>query len=800
MKGRDLVLLIGVTSFVGGGAVLAPVPATLAFVVVLLLLRVRSLVSIVGGALLTIVFVAAALRGLVEEADARHTYEVARSLASPPAWCELEAEVVSSPQARAELERAAIEISKGTCAGREIPEGTRLDLRTTHTGLGRGDVVRARGRFAPIYLFEDPDLPAAWTRVARTGTALSGTTDNVEVVSRGFGVKRAIDYARGHVRARIRQTYHPDAEALGRALVLGETDLEAEPAEAFRATGLSHILAVSGTHLVVCVLAVTGILRALLVRVALIARRHDAGRIVAAIAIPFTWLYTDFAGGSGSVVRAAAMMTAVLGARMLGRRASAARSMAAAILLGVAFDPVVLADISFTLSTAATCGLLVLQRPIASIIGIREEVDVDAEPAPKSTLRKAWGVVGGAVAATLAATIACAPVTALLSPELPLAGILANLIAAPLGEVFALPFAAAHAVMAPLPWPERGAAFVASGALRGVLQIARIARDLGVTLPVPATTAHHVAVLGVGAVWIATSRRVTGKLASVAAMGLALAAVEIGVRRAERPKGTLTVTALDVGQGDALLVDFPDGSLMVIDAGGFPGQSFDVGERVVAPVLRARRRSRIDWLLLSHPHPDHYGGMGAVLKKMESVGEVWDNGHAAAHGNAAVTGFIDAASEKGARVLTLDELCAGPRELGGAIVEVLAPCPSLHEGDSVNDGSLVVKITYGERSVLLMGDAEKDAEERLLAERPEALRADLLKVGHHGSRTSTTLDFALAVAPEHAVISCGVRNNFGHPNLETLDTLEAVGASVARTDIGGSWSWSTDGVGVQVSR
>lgn len=800
MKSRDLVLLIGVTGFVGGGAALAPIPATLAFGVVVLLLRARGLVSIVGGALLVAVFVVAALRGLMAEVEARRTYETARSLASPPAWCELEAEVVSSPQARAELERATVEIARGSCASRAIPAGTRIDLRTTVTGLGRGDVIRARGRFAPIYLFEDPDLPASWTRVARTGTALSGTTDSVEVSARGFGLRRAIDHARGHVRDRIRQTYHPDAEALGRALVLGETDLEAEPAEAFRATGLSHILAVSGTHLVVCVLAVTGLLRALLVRVSFIARRLDASRIVAGIAIPFTWLYTDFAGGSGSVVRAAAMMTAVLAARVLGRKASAARSMAAAILLGVALDPVVLADISFTLSTAATCGLLVLQRPIAAAIGIREAVDVDTEPAPKTAIRTAWGIVGGAVAATLAATIACAPVTALLSPELPLAGILANLIAAPLGEVFALPFAAAHAVLAPFPWPERGSAHVASGALRGVLQIARIARDLGVTLPVPATTAHHVAVLGVGVVWIATSRRITSKLASIAALGLSLTAVEIGVRQAQRPRGMLIVTALDVGQGDALLVDFPDGSLMLIDAGGFPGQSFDIGERVVAPVLRARRRSRIDWLLLSHPHPDHYGGMNAVLKKMESVGEVWDNGHGAAHNNAAVTGFIAAAQEKGARVLPLEELCAGPRALGGAVVEVLAPCPSLHEGDSVNDGSLVVKITYGARSVLLMGDAEKDAEERLLAQRPEALQADLLKVGHHGSRTSTTLDFALAVAPAHAVISCGVRNNFGHPNLETLDTLEAAGATVARTDLGGSWSWSTDGWTVRVSR
>lgn len=797
MTGRDLLLLCVLSAWAGGGFAIAPAATVIGFCAVLGVLRAASVVRTRGATVIVILFTAGGLRSVAAEREARSLYETALTIASPPVACRLEGTVVASPQAQGDRYRTAIDVERGVCGDSQVPSGVRVSTTTDVDDLRRGDRVALEGTLSAATLFDNPELVPAWIRLARTRVALGASTSGgLVVVERGGGLASWIDGARNHVRRRIRATYHREADPLGRALVLGETDLDEEVSEAFRATGLSHVLAVSGTHLVVAVLALTGALHALLLRWSRLAARMDTGRLASAFAIPCAWLYADFAGGSGSVVRAAAMMTAVLGARVLERRPRPSRSLAAAMGLGVVMDPVVVADISFTLSTAATCGLLVLQRPIAALLGVREAADGEGV----SLLRRAWNALAGASATTLGATFACAPVTAALSPQLPVAGVAANLLAAPLGEVVALPFAMAHVALGAAPPLELGAARIASGALRAVLGAARFARDLGATVGLPAPTAYHLVTIAVGFTLAVCARTRARAWASVGAMAVGLVAVELGVRERERPTGVLRVSVLDVGQGDAIAIDLPDGSFMLIDAGGFPGQKLDVGARVIAPVLRARRRSRIDFLVLSHPHPDHYGGFATTIARADSIGQMWDNGASGEHENREVAALKTAAREKGAILLEPSTLCGAPREIGGALIELLSPCPEVDPGESINDGSLVLKITYGRRSVLLMGDAETAAEDRLLASSAADLRADVLKVGHHGSKTSTTPELLHAVAPTYAVVSCGARNRFGHPHAEAMEALRAAGVSVARTDSGGAWSFTTDGDAISVSR
>jgi competence protein ComEC len=138
------------------------------------------------------------------------------------------------------------------------------------------------------------------------------------------------------------------------------------------------------------------------------------------------------------------------------------------------------------------------------------------------------------------------------------------------------------------------------------------------------------------------------------------------------------------------------------------------------------------------------------------------------------------------------ELCDGPRDLGGASVEVLNPCSVEASERSANDRSLVVRIRYGDHVFLFTGDAEEEAERELL-QRGQDLRADVLKVAHHGSRTSTGEALLEAVRPSYAAISCGVRNRFGHPHAQTRVRLEEHGVSVLRTDEAGAWTFRTDG-------
>jgi competence protein ComEC len=272
------------------------------------------------------------------------------------------------------------------------------------------------------------------------------------------------------------------------------------------------------------------------------------------------------------------------------------------------------------------------------------------------------------------------------------------------------------------------------------------------------------------------------------------------VGRTPPPAGALRVTVLDVGQGDAALIDLPDGSAMLVDGGGFVGSPVDTGARVILPFLRARRRSRVDVVVLSHPHPDHFGGLASTLPAIE-VGELWDSGQGEDQGaGPTYAGLLAGARARGVSVRRPTTLCGPARQIGGATVEVLAPCPTYAPDAGANDNSLVVRITYGGRSALLVGDAEH-AEEALLV-RLGALRiqADFLKVGHHGSRTSTSPAFLAAVSPSFATISSGVRNRFGHPHPVALATLEARGVAIARTDRGGEIVLETDGEAIRTSR
>jgi competence protein ComEC len=313
---------------------------------------------------------------------------------------------------------------------------------------------------------------------------------------------------------------------------------------------------------------------------------------------------------------------------------------------------------------------------------------------------------------------------------------------------------------------------------------------------VPAPTAWQLAAVMVGVLGMsrAVSRR---PWAWAAPAALAVVVLELVARSRGAPRGVLRVTFVDVGQGDAALVDLPDGSAMLVDGGGLVGSPVDVGERVLAPVLRARRRGAVAAAVLSHPHPDHYGGLRRGLEAV-TLGALWDTGQGEDEGvGGDYAALLAELRARGVPILRPAALC-GAFLRGGARFEVLAPCPSPTPDRGPNDNSLVVRVSFGERSFLFVGDAERAEEADLVTARAASLRADVLKVGHHGSRTSTTRAFLDAVDPSVAVVSCGVRNRFGHPAPPTLATLAASRARVLRTDREGAITVTTDGRSLEV--
>jgi competence protein ComEC len=254
----------------------------------------------------------------------------------------------------------------------------------------------------------------------------------------------------------------------------------------------------------------------------------------------------------------------------------------------------------------------------------------------------------------------------------------------------------------------------------------------------------------------------------------------------------LRVTFLDVGQGDAAVVEFPGSQVMVIDGGGFASEDFDPGEVIIAPFLWSQKINRVDYLVMSHPQLDHFGGM-AFLAENFSPKELWSNGE---RGKGERFQRLEVAFDReGVRAASL----CGPgveRVIRGVEVKVLHP-PCGHSGLKTNDASLVLRLSYKGVDFLFPGDLEKEGEQILL-QRDSALASEVLKIPHHGSRTSSTEAFVEAVLPEVAVISAGHHNRFNFPAPEVVQRYEKKGSRVLRTDQAGAIAVVSDGRGYTV--
>ena len=268
--------------------------------------------------------------------------------------------------------------------------------------------------------------------------------------------------------------------------------------------------------------------------------------------------------------------------------------------------------------------------------------------------------------------------------------------------------------------------------------------------------------------------------------------VAVAPRPIQHPANALLVEAIDVGQGDSLLLITPDGKTLLVDGGGFGGgprqapQEFDIGEEVVSQALWARGIRHLDAVALSHAHSDHMGGLPAVVRNFHPH-ELWVGNNPL---SAPYRALLDEAAGLHVRLRTLRAGEAFP--LGSARVNVLAPFSSYHPGEApANNDSMVLRVAYGTTSVLLEGDAEAPIEQAMLGE-PD-LASTLLKVGHHGSVTSSIPDFLARVAPQWAIISCGLNNRYGHPRPEVLEELQAAKIRTFRTDLNGASCFQLDG-------
>ncbi|HEX2766324.1 MAG TPA: DNA internalization-related competence protein ComEC/Rec2 [Candidatus Limnocylindria bacterium] len=667
--------------------------------------------------------------------------------------------------------------------------------------MPRGPDIGAGSRLAftaELELAEDFDGFAYREYLARQGIGAIARPRSVHVVEGGGGVANALAGVRTTLLDGLVGIVPEPEAALGAGILLGvRSSIAPEIGDDFAAAGLTHVVAISGWNIAIVAALVASLFRPL--------ERRRGGRRTALLgATVCVAAYVLLTGASPSVVRAALMAGAMLVGRAAGSRAHATSALGLAALVMLLVAPSVLWDVGFQLSLLATAGLI--------WFGAAFERRLHRWP----------GWIREPVALTMAAQVTTLPVILVNFERLSLVAPIANVLVVPIVPLSMAASAGAALTGTVLAVLDAGLigdalAWLAGGVAWLVLRAMIVVGHLAASVPLAAVDVSVPAPFAVAwfplvglATWALRSdgppieerlpdEAMTGTLAALARvarplpMALAVLLVLGAITFAARPDGRLHVTVLDIGQGDAILVEAPGGATMLVDGGPDP----ELTLRRLGAELPFHVRD-IDVLVLSHPHQDHVGGLVEVLERFD-VGAVLHAG----------IGFENAAYER----LLADAASAGiPVVLaraGGSLaldattsVEVLYPAEAdarapLPDGD-INNGSVVLLLRHGGFTAILTGDAEAPVEATLLA-RGGLPAVDLLKVGHHGSHSSSTPGFVDALRPSIAIISAGIDNEYGHPAPETLATFAArPGLAVYRTDRDGDVELVTDGLTYRV--
>lgn len=622
--------------------------------------------------------------------------------------------------------------------------------------------------------------------LARRGLTLVGSVKSaslVEVVTHGsWRQERAADL-RAYVRGALATHVAPrdtTAAAIATAILIGDrAGLDPGLEKRLQIAGTYHVIAISGGNIAVLTVVLLGLSRVMRLPVWL------GGPLVAILLV----LHAGLVGGGASVARATTMAVVYLGLRTCDQSAWSLNALAAAVLCLVVARPLAVVDPGFVLSVGATAAIIVLTSRVSAVNG-------------GGWRRTALGVV----AASLATELVLLPVSATFFNRVTVAGLLLNLAAVPLMavvQVMASLTVAAHAVT---PAAAGACGLVtawAAGGLAGSARVVEWMPWLAIRLPAPATWVASLYLLALLGVVVrrhisARPRRWSRSLSRGCAVVAAMCALWILLapstwRWPWRADGWLRVVALDVGQGDATLVEFPDGARWLVDAGGLAGStSVDIGERVVAPSLWARGTGSLDALVLTHGDPDHIGGASSAIGDFGPT--VFDGvpvpSHTPMH---TVRAVARAKGVPWGRLTRGDTWRQGPVQ-----IHVWNPLAPDWERQRVrNDDSIVIELRYGDVSVVLPGDISSEVEAELAALMPPAARR-VLKAAHHGSASSTSDAWLTALRPEIVLISCGRDNRYGHPAPAVLRRVRDHGAAIFRTDEDGQVVVETEGKVVRV--
>jgi competence protein ComEC len=682
-----------------------------------------------------------------------------------------------------------------TADGRPASGGVRLSVAGVAVAdaifnwrTGRTVAMPAVLRIPAMY--GDPGVPDEVRSLARRGIVLVGSVKSaalVDVVARGSSIDEASSSARAWARSQL-ATYvgrwSSESGAIAAAILIGDrSGLSDDDQRRLQEAGTYHVIAISGGNIAI----LTTILLAAM-RVARV-----PGRIAAVVTIATLVFYGQLTGSSASVMRAVTGACVYLSGRILDHRGPALNALAVAAVAGAALSPVAVFDAGFVLSFGATLGILL---GAARMMGWLRGTFEWERSGFSATVAVATATL---LVATITAEVALIPVSAVVFSRVTFAGLALNFAAIPLMAVVqaaAMATLAAAPVAAPVALASGyithiGASWLIRSA--GLVDIAPwLARDVA-----PPSWALVAAYYTCCAGCLMSRPYVRAAVAGMVTCGIIILVSPAAFTASAVPPvehGKLRVVFLDVGQGDATLVQLPDGRTMLVDAGGVAGSGFDIGERVLAPSLRAFGVRTVNTLVVTHGDPDHIGGAPSALRRF-AARVLWEGVPVPPHVKLREleTVALDADA-------VLRSIQTGDRERDGSVeIRVLhPPIPDWERQRVRNEDSVVLELRIGAVSIVLPGDIGAEGEHAIvpnLALGPIAV----IKAPHHGSATSSTMPFVEASHPAAVVFSAGRGNRFGHPAPIVVERYRGAGAQVFRTDEDGAVVMDTDGTTIEVS-
>jgi competence protein ComEC len=651
-----------------------------------------------------------------------------------------------------------------------------------HPAYAYGDQLQIQGR-----LETPPELEDFSYRdyLARQGIHSMIQYGRITLLSHGHGdpFHRLVYAVKDHLQATIARLFPEPSASLLTGILLGvDTGIPRSLLEDFNATSTTHIIAISGFNIAIVAGAI-----------GLLTRRFLGSYRSALVSMLAIALYTILVGANAAVVRAAITGGISLLAIIAGRRTFALASLAAAALAMTLWNPLLLWDVGFELSFAATLGLILLVRPMEE--GFRALL---SRFQPEERAASIVQLLGDPLLVTTGAQLAVWPITLYYFHRLSLVSPLTNFLIIPAQPAVMIVGGLATLLGAVHPLLGQPVASVAWLFLAYTIRIA----ELTARLPFSSV---ELGPFSAGAMWlyyalfgaaVLAARQGRSRLhemwedltyllsTKLVIAALALVVVLAWIAALQMPDGRLHVHFLDVGQGDSIFIQCPGGQQILVDGGPSPSVLLShLGRRM--PFWD----HSLDLVVLTHPEEDHVGGLVEVLTRYD-VGLVLDSGQECT--SATCDAWRSLIEEK--------EIPYRRAEAGMAItvgndmrLEVLHPPSQLitNTSSDLNNNSVVIRLHYGQFSTLLTGDIEAEAENTLLIS-GQPVDSLVLKVPHHGGETSLTEPFLQAVSPELAIISVGADNRFGHPSEVTLQKLE--GISTYRTDQDGSIEIATDGL------